>query len=175
MTDRQLAHNEVEHASLSLPVSLWLHDVTDPLNVGSLFRLADALGVECLYLSGDTPAPPDRKIRKTSRSTEACVLYEVHASVDAVLNRLRHQQRRLLALEITDRSVPVASYPWGESGPVCLLLGHEQDGVSAELLSHCEAAVHLPMRGRNSSMNVAMAAAIAVHHAAYCWQSRTKP
>lgn len=133
------------------------------MNVGSLFRISDALGVEKIYLSGDTPTPPNNKIRKTSRSTEKYVPYESAENPIELIEQLKQQNYQIVALEITSDSVPLQELQLKETQKVCLVIGSENTGVSKELLTASDITTHIPMLGHNSSMNVATACGIAVY------------
>ena len=71
----QLEHDSHSSAD-TLSLSILVKDMESPSNVGSIFRIADALGVEKIYLSGNTQTPPNSKIRKVSRAAEQYVAYE---------------------------------------------------------------------------------------------------
>jgi tRNA G18 (ribose-2'-O)-methylase SpoU len=163
----QLTHEEHRLSTKKFPLSIIANDISDPLNVGSLFRLSDALGVEKLYLCGDTPAPPNAKIKKTSRSTEKYVAYETHASAEKLVCRLKESGSIIIALEITSSSMPIGSAQFQQKirdkRPVCLIIGSENSGVSETLLSQADMTTHIPMYGNNSSMNVISAASIACY------------
>ena len=160
--NRQLAHSD-HRASGTLPLRLLAPDVGIASNVGALFRLADALGIEHLHLAGATPVPPDPKIRKTSRSAERHVAWSYEADALAVVAALRRDGWRVVALELSTRSVPLASFEVAPGDRVCLVVGAEDAGVSQALLEVADATVHIAMRGHNSSMNVATACAIAAY------------
>ena len=158
----QLDHSSHQGAG-PLPLRLLVHDVSIAANVGALFRLADALGIEHVHLSGACPVPPDPKIRKTSRSAERHVAWSHAADPMDTAAALTAAGWRLVSLELSTRSVALDRLPVAPGDRICLVLGAEDSGVSQALLDASEATVHIPMRGHNSSMNVAMACAIAVH------------
>ena len=164
------ANLQLDHSSHrgtgTLPLRLLAHDVGIAANVGALFRLADALGVEHLHLSGGSPVPPDAKIRKTSRSAERHVAWSHAADPLAVVAMLRSERWRVVSLELSTRSIPVDALPVAPGDRVCLVLGAEDAGVCQALLDASDATVHIPMRGHNSSMNVATACAIATYEIA---------
>lgn len=137
-------------------------DVELPINVGSLFRIADALGVEKLYLTGISPSPPNRKIRKSSRATEQAVAYEYQASALEVVLQLRAAGYTILALELTTHSRDLRTWAPDGSTKLALIVGNENRGVSQTVLAAADATLHIPMRGQNSSMNVTTACAIAL-------------
>ena len=166
MKNIQLDHSGHRGAAGPLPLRLLAHDVGIASNVGALFRLADALGVEHLYLSGATPLPPNPKIRKTSRAAEKFVAFSQSDDPLAVVADLQAAGWRIVSLELTTLSIDIATLPIAPGDRVCLVLGAEADGVSQALLDASDATVHIPMRGRNSSMNVATACAIAVYELA---------
>ncbi|WP_444919663.1 TrmH family RNA methyltransferase [Microbulbifer sp. CnH-101-G] len=138
-------------------------DIRTPSNIGGLFRIADALGIEKIYLAGTSLLPPNSKIRKVSRSTEQHVPYQYEGdALEAVLN-LKRKGYRIICLEITSNSVELSQAPIVEGDKVCLVLGSEKDGISPELLKVADATVHIAMQGVNSSMNVVSACAIATY------------
>jgi tRNA G18 (ribose-2'-O)-methylase SpoU len=158
----QLGHAS-HRARGTLPLRLLAHDVDLALNVGALFRIADALGVEHLHLTGSSPRPPDPKIRRSARSAERHVAWSHAADPLAVVAQLQAQGWRVVALELSTRSVALDGFGVAPGERVCLVLGTENAGVSQPLLDAADATVHIPMRGHNSSMNVATACAIAAY------------
>jgi len=161
--DRQLIHQDHQVSGVHFPLTLLLDDVTDPANVGAIFRLADALGVERLILGGETVKPPNRRLSRTSRSTDRAVAYDVSADINSCVVGLRKQGYQLIALELSAQSVDLQSLDYGAMERICLILGAEQTGVRSSLLEIVDYSVHISMLGVNSSMNVATAGAIAVY------------
>ena len=103
------------------------------------------------------------RMKKTSRSTHAFVDYEfIEDSQDAV-ELLTDNGYQLIGLEISSNSIDLSKLSLAANAKVCLILGSEKNGISDSLLSRCETVVHIPMKGKNSSMNVASACAIAVY------------
>ena len=145
------------------PLCFLAHDVELGLNIGHLFRIADALGVERIYLSGRSAVPPDSKIRTTSRSAEKYVPFVYEANPLEIVDRLKREAYEIISLEITSSSIDIIELAIAKSQRVCLILGAENAGVSQELLDASDQTVHIPMRGQNSSMNVATACAIATY------------
>lgn len=158
----QLSHRDHKPAGGKLPVSLLAQDVEDPANIGSLFRLADALGVDHLYLTGRSPAPPNPRLRRTARTTETHVAWTYAADPLPLVRSLKQRGIWVACLEITRTSVDIRRVTPPAKTPILLILGAEHTGVSQALLDESAATAHIPMQGHNSSMNVAMACAIAV-------------
>ena len=161
------ANVQLDHASHrgvgALALRLLAHDVDLASNVGALFRIADALGVEHLHLTGTSPLPPDPKIRRSARSAERHVGWSHAVDPLAVVAQLKAQGWHIVALELSTRSVALHELAVAAGDRVCLVLGTENAGVSQPLLDAADATVHIPMRGHNSSMNVANACAIATY------------
>lgn len=164
------ANVQLDHASHrgagALPLRWLAHDIDLALNVGALFRIADALGVEHLHLTGRSPLPPDARIRRSARSAERHVAWSHAAEPLAVVAQLKARGWRIVALELSTRSVALDALAVTPGERVCLVLGTENAGVSQALLDAADATVHIPMRGHNSSMNVANACAIATYEIA---------
>lgn len=162
-SNSQLSHDDHSSSSLKYPVVLLADDISSALNVGSLFRLADALGIEHIYLCGDTPVPPDNKIRRTSRSTEEHVAFTHLRSAKELVQQLRDTGYTIISLELSIASTDLRQLSLKNDTKVCLVLGSESSGISQELLDGSDSTVHIPMLGNNSSMNVVTACAIACY------------
>lgn len=140
------------------PLSLLLDHVEDTRNLGALFRLADAARLQHLWALGEADLFDSRIIRRVSRSAMA---YVPHHAINMDEARELSRRQNLVALEITGNSIPYTEFQ--PSAPCVLVIGNEKDGVSEELLGLCQASIHIPMYGVNTSMNVAMATAVAVY------------
>jgi 23S rRNA (guanosine2251-2'-O)-methyltransferase len=149
------------YETLRLPVSLMLDNIRSMYNVGSLFRTADGAGVERIYISGITARPPAKGIAKTALGAEERVAWQAVLDSVAEVNRLREAGYEIAALETSVRAVDL--FDWQPHWPVCLLLGHEVDGLPADLLERCDTHVRIPMLGLKHSLNVASAGAIAMY------------
>jgi len=161
MQTKQLEHQDFVAKNNKYPLSLFLHNISSPLNVGGFFRLADALGIEKIYFSGITPMPPNSKITKTSRSAEKYVEFEfVDDAMDA-LKELQQNNVEIVCLEICNTSKDLNNFKAEKDKRYCLVLGEENRGVAQEILDISDSIYHIPMEGVNSSMNVVSACAIA--------------
>ena len=144
-----------------LPVTLLLDNIRSMYNVGSFFRTADGAGIERLILSGITARPPKNEITKTALGAEERVRWEGATDPAAALLQLRLQQYEIAAIETSDRAIDV--FDWQPSYPVCVLFGHEVDGLPGQLLEMCDTHVRLPMLGLKHSLNVSCAGAIVMY------------
>jgi 23S rRNA (guanosine2251-2'-O)-methyltransferase len=143
---------------LRLPVSLLLHDVRSMYNVGAFFRSADGAGIERLLLSGITARPPKSAIAKTALGAEERVRWESVDDLNTTLESLRQQGHEIAAIETSTRAVDL--FDWRPRFPVCVLFGHEVDGIAPEILAACDSHVRIPMLGLKHSLNVASAGAL---------------
>ena len=137
-------------------------NVTNAPNIGSLFRISDAFGIEKLILCGEH-IPLGRKMTKTSRATEKVVNYEVSESASEVIKNLKKQNYQIISLEITDTSKPIHTIEFSIEKPIALVIGDENFGVSEAILKLSDAIIHIDMFGQNSSMNVVQATNIALY------------
>jgi 23S rRNA (guanosine2251-2'-O)-methyltransferase len=144
-----------------VPVSILLDDVRSLYNVGAFFRTADAAGCEKLYLCGITAYPPKSGISKTALGSEETVPWEHHAEAGAVIQHLRDRGHEIAAIETSVHAVDL--FDWRPRFPVCILFGHETDGLRAPLLETCDTHVRIPMLGRKHSLNVATAGGVVLY------------
>lgn len=129
-------------------------------NVGAMFRTSDSALVSKIFLTCTTGQPPHPSIDKTALGATDVVPWEHLPDSRSALLRLKAQGVALIALEITQESIPYAEFNY--SFPTCLIVGNEVTGISDELLDICTAAVQIPMLGRARSLNVATAYGIAL-------------
>lgn len=165
MKHRQLIHSDHQPRQKKHPVIILLDNVKDAKNVGSVFRIADAMGIKRVYLTGSTPAPPNKEIKKTSRSTEGKVSWEYIKNIEQCIQLLRNENHQIISIELTDMSKDLFAFSFANRFPLCLIAGDENEGVSQYALDYSDDVVHIPMLGINSSMNVSMATAIVAFEA----------
>ncbi len=158
----QLTHYNTNFSKRQFPITLVCDNVTNAPNLGSLFRIADAFGIEKLILCGDNISL-GRKITKTSRATEKVVEYEICKSASIVVDDLKSKNYQIISLEITDSSAPIHSFKFSNKKPIALIIGDENFGVSEYILNNSDAVIHIGMYGHNSSMNVVQATNIALY------------
>lgn len=149
-------------------VLLILNNIRSVLNVGSIFRTADAAGVAKVYLCGYTPIPETRgrkfgndKLAKTALGAEKSVPWEYHPQAWRLINRLRQDGIHTVALEQSPTSVDYRRY--APKFPMALMVGNEVRGLSKEMLELCDACIEIPMHGKKESLNVAVATGIALY------------
>lgn len=159
----QLTHNNTNFEERKFPVVLILDGISSPANVGSLFRLADAFNIEKIILCGIQPDLESNRLARTARSTVEKVAFERDRKATEVCEFYRKSDYSLLALEITSDSLPLQTFAFKEHSGIALIIGNERTGISEETLHMVDQKLHIEMFGKNSSMNVAQAAGIALY------------
>jgi tRNA (guanosine-2'-O-)-methyltransferase len=144
-------------------LALLLDNVGNPYNLGSIMRSAAALGADQLYLAGESASARGPKSQKTALGTDRYLTFSEHPTVAEAAAAARKDGFWVVALELADPAVPLAELDLARD--VCLMLGHEDHGVSSTGLAASDAVGFIPLTGRVGSLNVASAAAIACYEA----------
>ncbi len=142
------------------PIYLILDGVMDTYNIGSIFRLADAIAAERVYICGNVEYPPNSRIHKASVGTDEWVPWEKVENVIQVIKVLKEQGVQIIAVEQDPRSIGYSLIANYLHFPVAIVVGHETDGVSREVLDASDVIVELPQFGINKSFNVWGSAAV---------------
>lgn len=145
----------------TLPVSILLDNVRSLYNVGAFFRTAEAAGCERLYLCGITGPPTKPAVRKTALGAEENVAWERSADANALVRELRSAGHEIAAIETSVHAIDL--FDWKPAFPVCVLFGHEVEGLPRGLLEICDTHVRIPMLGRKHSLNVATAGGVVIY------------
>ena len=184
--EKEIPHQSYPQATIQKGVGigagqvyLVLDNIRSKENVGSIFRTADAVGVKKIFLCGITPQPKNfqyqvvsskyqgnekDKIAKTALGAETWVPWEYQAQTWRLLERLRDEGLELIALEQTKNSKNIFKYKVPKNKKIALVLGNEVRGLSPKILKYCDEVVHIPMYGKKESLNVAVAAGVALYH-----------
>ena len=145
-------------------VEVLLDNLRSTLNVGSIFRTADGAGVAHVYCCGTTPTPEHPKIIKTGLGAEFSVPWSFYGNALDVLDEI-NQDTLIVSIEATESSLDLFSeVKHIEPGkPVLIMLGNEISGIDPLLLQRSKLTLSLPMLGSKTSLNVAVAAGIAIY------------
>lgn len=146
------------------PIYFILENIYDTYNIGGLFRLADALAIEKLYLCGETEVPPNSKIKKASIGTYKVVLWEYKKAATEAIMELKEKNVSIIAVEQDKSSVPYTKVEY--TSPIAIIVGNETYGVLPATLAQVDQIVEIPMWGINKSLNVIVSAAIVSYHLA---------
>ncbi len=156
-----LVDSEMAKAIKKNPVTIILDNVLDTYNVGSMFRLADAVAAEKVILCGQTLTPPNSRIKKASINTWQWVDWEyIESTLDAV-NKLKSENVTIVAVEQDARSKPF--YKVTYEFPLAIVVGNETSGVSKNVLDLADMIVEMPMWGINTSLNVMVSCGIILY------------
>jgi len=145
------------------PITIIVDNVLDTYNIGSIFRLADAIAAEKVYLCGATETPPNTRIKKASINTWQWVDWQYcPTALDAIAQcKIANKNCQIIAVEQDERSVPFDTVQY--SFPVALIVGNESNGISKEVLDKVDTIVELPMFGINTSLNVMVSCGIILY------------
>ncbi|MCL5798389.1 MAG: TrmH family RNA methyltransferase [Patescibacteria group bacterium] len=140
-----------------------LDNVLDTYNIGSIFRLADAVAAKKVFLCGDTESPPNPRIKKASINTWKWVEWEYVPTAVEAISKLKDQipKVKIIAVEQYDKSTPLSKFK--PEFPIAVIVGNETYGVSKEVLEKVDQVVELPMYGVNKSLNVMVTCAIVLY------------
>jgi 23S rRNA (guanosine2251-2'-O)-methyltransferase len=144
-----------------LPIAVLLDNVRSMYNVGAFFRTADAARLEKLYLCGITAQPPKKSLSKTALGAEETVPWEHSWDPLNVVHQLRSRGYEIGAVETSVHSVDL--FDWKPSFPVCIIFGHEVEGIQEKLAAACDTHVRIPMLGTKHSLNVATAGGVVIY------------
>ncbi len=146
---------------------LVLEDLVDHTNVGAAFRSAAALGVDAVLVTPRCADPLYRRSVRVSMGTVLAVPWTRLEPWPAGLGLLRERGYLVAALALSGTAVPLdqleARVRADPDLRLALVLGTEGDGLAPSTVAGADLAVRIPMAGGVDSLNVAAAAAVAVH------------
>jgi tRNA G18 (ribose-2'-O)-methylase SpoU len=143
---------------------LILNNIRSTENVGAIYRTCDAVGIDKIYITGYTPAPLDRfgkkrnDIAKSALGAEESVSWEQKKSSNSLLNKLKKDGYKIIALEQDEKSVHYRKIKLGEKN--AFLVGNEVLGIDKKTLAKCDAIGEIPMKGTKESLNVSVSLGI---------------
>ncbi len=144
-------------------LALMLEGLGGPFNLGAILRTAAAYRVEHLYLAAMQIDPTSTNVGKTALGADRFVTWSSHDDLAAAVAAARGAGYAIVGLELADQAKPMHEVDL--PAPLCLLIGHEDRGLSKAALAQCDDVVFLPQLGRIGSLNVATAASIAIYEA----------
>lgn len=159
LTELQRPSLEEYRAVTKTPVIAVLDNVRSALNVGSVFRTADAFNIQKIILCGITATPPHREITKTAIGATESVNWEYHQDITTILNELKKEGYLLIGVEQTDSSTTL-QHLHTESRPLAVVFGNEVEGIQDEVLPLLDMCVEIPQAGTKHSLNVSVCAGI---------------
>ena len=141
-------------------VYLVVPNIRSAHNVGAMFRTSDAFGIKKIFLCGYTATPPKKQIDKVALGAEKWIPWEHYDNPKVPIKNLKKEGVEIVGLEKTDssQSVSEASFNY----PIALVVGQEVSGMDMDLVEMCDKIIHIPMRGKKSSLNVSVAVGAAL-------------
>ena len=143
------------------PLYLIAQNIRSLFNVGALFRCADVFGVDKIFLCGYTGFPPRKEISKTALGADTWIPWERHYQTHRLLTKLTSEGVRLVALETDEGAYNLPAY--SPTFPMALIVGSEVNGISAKVREYADDIVRIPMVGKKESLNVGVAAGVALY------------
>ncbi len=159
----QHTHEEIKNEALSFPLVVVCENLHTPENVGMAFRISEAMGAEAIHFSASCPTVSNRKVRQTARNTEKILPHFYHGNLAEALEDLKEEGYTLLGVELAEGSQSLHDVDVSPYGKIALIVGAERNGIEEETLRICDGIIHIPMYGKNSSMNVIHALAISLY------------
>ncbi len=145
-----------------------LDNIRSTFNVGSIFRTADALGVNKLILGGTTPAPIDRfgrvraDIAKVSLGAEKSVTWEYKKNILPVIKKFKKEGYQIIAIEQSEKSVDYKKIKLDKNNKTVFVMGAEVEGVNKNILKLADQIAEIPMLGQKESLNVSVSFGVAL-------------
>lgn len=153
--------------SAKLPLILVLDSIRSMNNIGSIFRSADAFRIEGLILCGITAQPPHPDIHKTALGAEDSVPWRYNSSALEAVRELQAKGYTVLALEQAHESLRLDHFVPEPGARYALVLGNEVKGVAEEVVAAADHCLEIPQYGTKHSLNVSVAAGIALWQLAH--------
>ncbi|MFN7013820.1 MAG: RNA methyltransferase [Bacteroidia bacterium] len=165
---KKLSMKELERKSVDefktsakLPVIIVLDNVRSLLNVGSIFRTADAFSIEAIYLCGITGTPPNKEIQKTALGATDSVTWKYYKETKVALEDLKKSDYFIYAVEQIENSIKLNQHNLNKKKrKLAFVFGNEVSGVDENILHLCDAALEIPQTGTKHSLNVSVSAGI---------------
>ena len=145
---------------------LILHNIRSVENVGAIFRTADAVGIDKIYLTGYTPAPLDRfgrkrrDLAKSALGAEEFVSWEQKKMIFPLLAKLKKENFIIIGIEQDKKSIDYKTLRLRRGQGNVFIVGAEVTGIPKNILKKCDIIAEIPMRGKKESLNVSVALGI---------------
>lgn len=137
-----------------------LDNIRSALNVGSILRTCDALGISEAFFCGITPEKDNPKVKKTALGAEKEIIVTHFQTAEDAITEAKKRELIAIALETGEDSIPINKLASVDS-EIALIIGNEVSGISEKALQLCDYIVAIPMHGVKESLNVSVAFGIA--------------
>ncbi len=168
---RKLSMSELDRLTVSefihsekIPIAVVLDNVRSALNIGSIFRTADAFRVQEIILVGISAQPPHRDILKSALGATETVVWRYFETQSKAIQYIQSQNYVIVPVEQTDCSIKLSSFNCSDKNSMALIFGNEVNGVSDDFLNVAEHSLEVEQMGMKHSLNVSVCAGIVLHH-----------
>lgn len=141
------------------PIIVVLDSVRSALNIGSVFRTADAFAIKEIILCGISATPPSREITKTAIGATESVKWSYEKNIEDTVQQLKADGYLIVGIEQTDNSVFLQDFEHSQE-KLAVIFGNEVDGISDEILDDLDMCIEIPQFGTKHSLNVSVCAGI---------------
>lgn len=157
---------EAYKAIEKFPIVIVLDNIRSAMNVGSIFRTADAFKVSSIQLCGITAKPPHKEISKTALGAELAVDWHYSDRTIDVLNNLRQDKFKVISIEQVHSSISLENFQVEANfeGKYAIVVGNEVNGVSEEVIEASDLFLEIPQFGTKHSINVSTSVGIILWH-----------
>jgi tRNA G18 (ribose-2'-O)-methylase SpoU len=142
------------------PVVVVLDNIRSCNNIGSVFRTADALLVEKIYLCGITATPPNAEIHKTALDAEKSVEWIYFKETEDAVADLKNNRYAVFAIEQVENSISLPDFDPAKFEKLAVVFGNEVKGVNQKIIDLCRGSIEIPQYGTKHSFNVSVCAGI---------------
>uniref|UniRef100_UPI0025D4BA2B RNA methyltransferase n=1 Tax=uncultured Porphyromonas sp. TaxID=159274 RepID=UPI0025D4BA2B len=152
-------------AAPKCPILVILDNVRSLLNVGAVFRTADALRLRGIVLCGITGRPGHADMHKSALGAEETVDWSYCSDTLEAVRQAREEGYLILSVEQAHDSIllPDAAQVIDTDRPTALILGHEVHGVQQAVVDASDHCIEIPQYGTKHSLNVSVAAGIVLY------------
>lgn len=164
MIDLHRVDAEQYHSVEKIPLVVVLDNVRSEMNVGSVFRTADAFVIDSVCLCGITSRPPRPDIHKTALGAEESVEWSYYDSTIDCINDLRCKGYKICSIEQVHGSTSLEQFIITPGEKYAVVFGNEVKGVQQEVVDNSDACIEIPQLGTKHSLNIANTAAIVMWH-----------
>jgi tRNA G18 (ribose-2'-O)-methylase SpoU len=143
------------------PIVLVLDNIRSAMNVGSIFRTADAFLIEKIYLCGITAIPPNKELMKTALGANDSIDWEYVRETSSIIKRLKIDNHHIVGVEQTEKATLLNNFEIPNK-KIALIFGNEVFGVNQELIDLCDECIEIPQFGTKHSLNISISAGIVI-------------
>jgi 23S rRNA (guanosine2251-2'-O)-methyltransferase len=157
----RLSQNEFKEIQKT-PIIIILDNVRSLMNVGSIFRTADAFLLEGIYLCGITGTPPQKEINKTALGATETVNWKYYSSTLTAIEEVKQLGYKVFSVEQVEKSILLHKMEPKQGEKIALVFGNEVDGIEQEVINASDGFIEVPQLGTKHSLNISVCAGIVV-------------